>query len=119
MISSKKHIKYGIEENYPGWLNKGPWYNTAICYKLHGTVLEYFIRNFGTDRYNIRCYITAHDKQQPTYVNDASSCGGISIPNNETTAALELLGVTLNLLIIFLNTFITIIKLYGKCITKL
>ena len=34
------------------------------------------------------CSITAHDKQQPTYVDDASSGGGRSIPKNSTTAAL-------------------------------
>ena len=41
-------------------------------------------------------YITAHYKQQPRYVDDASSGGGRAIPKNATTAALESLGATLN-----------------------
>ena len=39
----------------------GPWYDTSICEKLHGTVLEEFIRNAITDRYNIMCSIDAHE----------------------------------------------------------
>ena len=31
------------------------------------------------------CSIIEHDKQQPKYVDDESSGGGIPIPNNETT----------------------------------
>ena len=34
------------------------------------------------------CSITAHDNQQPTYVNDEISGGGREIPKNATTAAL-------------------------------
>ena len=52
-------------------------------------MLGYFIRNSGTDRYNILCFITAHDKQKPTYYYDASGVGGRAIPNNATTTALE------------------------------
>ena len=40
IISSNDPIKYDTEENIPYWLHKGPWYNTAICSKLHGTVFE-------------------------------------------------------------------------------
>ena len=71
-------MKYDIEENiYPGWLNKVPWYNIDICSKLHGTIFEEFIRNSRTYIYNIMFYVTAHDKQQPTYVDYASSGGDI------------------------------------------
>ena len=34
------------------------------------------------------CYITAHYKEQPTYVDDASSGGGKEITKNATTSAL-------------------------------
>ena len=34
------------------------------------------------------CYITAHDKLQPTYVDDASSVGVRVTPNNVTTSSL-------------------------------
>ena len=47
-----------------------------------------FIRNDRTDRCNIMCSITAHDKLQPTYVDDAISVIGREIPNNATTAGL-------------------------------
>ena len=69
-------MKYDIEENNPDWLIKGPWYNTDICSKLHGTVFEYYIRNDRTDRYNFMCSITSHNKLLPIYVDDASSGGG-------------------------------------------
>ena len=32
IICSNKEMKYEIDEiNHQDWLNKGPWYNTAIC----------------------------------------------------------------------------------------
>ena len=40
----------------------GPWYNTSVCKKLQGKVVEVFIRNARTDRYNIMCFIDAHEK---------------------------------------------------------
>ena len=51
------------------------------------------------------CYITAHDKQQPTYIGDTISGGGRSIPKNSATAALESLGVTLNFIGCWLKPF--------------
>ena len=39
------------------------WYNTYICKKLHGKVFEEFIINARTDRYNIICFIDAHEKE--------------------------------------------------------
>ena len=42
-------------------------------------MFEYFIRTAIIDRYNIRCYITAHEKQQPTYIDGEISAGGRSI----------------------------------------
>ena len=89
IISSSKQMKYDIKENnHPIWLNRGTQYNTAICSKMHVTVFDDFFRNYRTDRCNIMWYIRAHDKQKPTYVDDAGSGGGISIPKNATTAAI-------------------------------
>ena len=89
VISSNKQMIYDIKENYhPSWLNKGPQYNTSICSKLHGTVFGYFIRNDRTDRCNIMCSITAHDKLQPIYVDDARSIGIKAITNNATKPSL-------------------------------
>ena len=97
IISSSKQIKYDIKDNNSlDWLNKGPRYNTAICSKLHGTVFDDFIINDRTYRCNIICSIPAHDKNQPTYVDDSGIGGGRSISKNKTTAALESLGATLN-----------------------
>ena len=32
IICSNEKMKYEIDKNnHPDWLNKGPWYNTAIC----------------------------------------------------------------------------------------
>ena len=55
------------ENNHPNWFNKGPWYNTAICSKLHGKMFEGFIRHARTDRYHLMCSIIAHNKRQPSY----------------------------------------------------
>ena len=42
------------------------------------------------------CSIIAHDKQQPTYVDDEISAGGRPIPNHLETEVLESLVATLN-----------------------
>ena len=77
-------MKYDIKvNNHPDCLNKGPWYNTDICSKLHGTVFGDFIGSDRTEICNIMCSIPAHDKLQPTYVDDAGSGGGIEIPKNK------------------------------------
>ena len=49
------------KSNHPDCLNKGPWYNTSICSKLDGSLFEDFITHARNDRYNITCYIVAHD----------------------------------------------------------
>ena len=82
IIPSNKQMKYDSEENNPDRLNKSPWYNTDICYKLYGTVFEDYTRNAIIDRYNIMCYITAHDKILPIYVDDTGSGGGRAITKN-------------------------------------
>ena len=56
--------------NHQYWLNKGLWYNTSICSKLHGSRIEDFITQARTDRYNIMCYLVAHDKLQLYYRDD-------------------------------------------------
>ena len=63
-ISSNDEMKYEIDEsNHQDWLNKGTWYNTEICSRLHGSLFEYFITHVRTDRYNIMCSLVAHDKK--------------------------------------------------------
>ena len=69
-------MKYGIDENnHQYWLNKGPWYITSICLKLHGSMFEDVIKHKRTDRYNFMCYLVAHDKIQPDYEDDEISIG--------------------------------------------
>ena len=93
IIRSNKEMKYEIEENnHQDWLNKGPWYNTSICLKLHRGIFEYFITHTRTDRYNLMCSLVEHDKIQPAYEDDISSIVDRSILKNETTKALKLLG---------------------------
>ena len=99
-------MKYDIKENnHPDWLNKGLGYNPAICYKFHGTVFDDFIRNDRTYRWSIMWSISAHDKLKPTYIDDASSVCGRSIPKNATIAALSSLGATLNYIDCWLKLF--------------
>ena len=73
------------ENNHPNWFNTGPWYSTAICYRFHAKVFEYFIKNERTDSYNIMCSIIGYDKQQSIYVDYEISGGGRPIPKNSTT----------------------------------
>ena len=72
------------KNNHQDWLNKGPWYNTSICLKFHGSRFEEFITQARKDRYNIMCSLVAHDKLQPNYKDGESSIGDRSIPDNAT-----------------------------------
>ena len=79
-------MKYEIDENnHQDWLNKGPWYNTPICLKLHESMFEDFITHARTARYDIICSLVAHDKIQPAYEDYEISIGDRSITKNETT----------------------------------
>ena len=44
IISSNRKMEYEMDENnHLDWLNRGPWYNTSICFKLYGSMFEDFI----------------------------------------------------------------------------
>ena len=59
---SNKEMKYEIDDiNHQDWLNKGTWYNTVIFSRLHGSLFEDFITHARTDKYNLVCYLVAHD----------------------------------------------------------
>ena len=89
IISSNEEMKYEMDKNHHQyWLNKGPWYNTAICLRLHGSLFEYFITHARSDRYNLICSLVENDKIQPAYEDDEISIGDRSIPKNETPRAL-------------------------------
>ena len=106
IICSNDEIKYEIEvSNHQYWLNKGPWYNTAIWSSLHGILFEYFITHARTDRYNLMCSLVAHDKKQPAQEDEEISIGDRLIPKNATTEALESLGATLNFIYVWLKPF--------------
>ena len=97
-------MKYEIDEiNHPNWLNKVPWYNTAICSRFHGSLFEDFITHARTDRYNLLCSLVAHDKKQPACEDEESSIGDRLIPKHVTTEALESLGATLNFIEIWIK----------------
>ena len=51
-------------------------------------MFEYFITHAITDRYNLMCYIVAHDKKQPSYEDDENSIGDRLIPKHVTTESL-------------------------------
>ena len=102
------------KNNHQDWLNKGPWYNTSICLKLHGSVFEYFITQAITDIYNLMCSLVAHDKIQPAYEDDESSIGDRSIPKNATTKLLKALCATLNFIDMWLKLFVD--NYYSRCV---
>ena len=86
MISPNKEMNFEMHENnHHDWLNKGLWFNTSICSKLHGSRFEDFITKARTDRYNRMYYLVARDKLQLDYKDDESSIGDRSIPDNATT----------------------------------
>ena len=72
------------KNNNLDWSNKVPWYNKNIFSKLHGIKFEDFITQARTDRYNLMCYLVAHDRLEPDYKDDESSVGDIAIPNDAT-----------------------------------
>ena len=67
IYSIKKSLYEMNKNNHPNWLNKGTWYNTAICSRLHGSLFDEFITNARTDRYNLLCYLVTHDNKK-TYL---------------------------------------------------
>ena len=82
-------MKYEMDENNnQDCSNKGPWYNTSIYLKLHGSTFEDFITHARTDRYYLMCYLVAHDKMQPNDEDYESILGDRSIPKDATTKAL-------------------------------
>ena len=82
-------MKYEIDEsNNQDWFNKGSWYNTDICPRLHVSLFEYFITHARIDIYNLMCSLVAHEKQKTDYEDDESSIGDRLIPNHVTTESL-------------------------------
>ena len=60
-FKTSKHLEYDMKKNLD-CMTGVPWNNTYICKRLHGKVFEEFIMNAITDRYNIMCFIDAHEK---------------------------------------------------------
>ena len=58
-------------------------------------MFEEFIRNARTDRYNLMCYIDAHEKNNSSVNDYGSSGGGYPLPLNSTTEALVSLSATI------------------------
>ena len=77
---NKTTIEIWYWKKNPDWITGGPWYTTYNCKKLHGTVFENYIKNARTDRYKLMCYIGAHEKHQPSIVDDGISGGGNALP---------------------------------------
>ena len=102
IICSNEEILYEMGKiNHPNCLNKGPWYNTAICSWFRGSLFEDFITHARTDRYNLLWYFVANDKKQPSYEYEEISIGDRLIPKYATTEQLEALEApcdTLNLI---------------------
>ena len=62
IIETHERLKYDMDKHNSDWVTSGSWYNTSIFKELHGNVLEEFIINARTNRYNIMCSIYAHRK---------------------------------------------------------
>ena len=106
IISSNDEIKYEMDQNnHQDWFNKGPWYNTSIYLKSHGSIFEDFITHARSDRYNLMCYLVAYDKKLPVYEDDEISIEYRSIPKNKTTKTLKSLGDNINFIDIWIKLF--------------
>ena len=71
------------------WFDTGLWHNKNICSKLYGTNFEGFITQARTYRYNIMCYLVAHDRMQENKTYDESSFDDRVIPNDATVKELK------------------------------
>ena len=76
-------------------------------------MFEDFITHARTDRYNIMCFLVAHDKMQPNYEDDESNLGDRSITKYATTKYLTALGATLNFIYIWTKLFLD--SYSGRC----
>ena len=104
IICSNKEMKYKtVEINHQDWLNKGRWYNTAICLRFHGSLFEQFITHVRTDRYNLLPSLATHDQKQPAHEDEGISIGDRLITKHVTTESLEALGSTLNFIEIWIK----------------
>ena len=121
LIISKKEMDYDNFTNRKKleWFDTGPWCNKNICSKLYGTTFEDFITQDRTDRYNIKCYLVAHDRLQENKTDDESSIGDRVIPNDATVKALKSLGATLILLTHGSTIFVLIILIEASHIDLL
>ena len=68
-------------------------------------LLNIFIIQAITDRYNIMCYLVAHDRLQENKTEDEISIGDREIPNDATVKALKSLGATFNFIDTWLHNF--------------
>ena len=82
IVKTNQQLEYGIDKNNKDRITYGTWYNTSICKKLHGTVFGKYTRTTRTDKCNIMCSIDAHEKQQPSSVDDGRSGGGNALSSN-------------------------------------
>ena len=80
IIETYEQLQYDMDKHSSEWMTGGTWYKTSICKELHGKVFEGFIRNAITDRYNIMCYIDAHEKEHKPSCDNGSSGGGFPLP---------------------------------------
>ena len=97
-------MEYEIKRtNHHDWLNKGLWYDTSVCSKLHGSRFEDFITQARTDRYNLMCYLVAHNILQLHYKDDEISTGDREISDDATIKSSEVLGATIKFFDIWLR----------------
>ena len=87
------------------WFDTGPRYNKNICSKLYGITFEGFITQARIDRYNIMCYLVAHERWKENKTDYESSIGDREIPNDATVKALKSLGATFNFIDTWLHNF--------------
>ena len=72
---------------------------------MHGLSCEDYFKTARKERYNLICSIGYHGIMHPTVNYDENSVGGIPLPPDSTEYVLVLLGLTMNLVDRWLQSF--------------
>ena len=105
IIEKNKHLKFEMGVQDSQCMDKGTWYNTIICTKLHGKIFENYFKIGRKYRYELMCSVDAYDKEHISIPDDVSSDGGRPMPSKSSKESLLSLGHTMNFIDNWLQFF--------------
>ena len=86
--SKTKKNNFYLKLHCPSWVIYGPGYNIMVCSQWHGSLFEDYVTTSKRDRYNIIFPIEAHERNQKSVNDEASSGGGRPLTYNSTEDSL-------------------------------